>query len=59
MKFLLAIALFSLVILAHASEKKPVKNLQIGIKKKVENCPIKSRKGDSLSMYVFSNQMNL
>jgi FK506-binding protein 2 len=50
MKYLLAIALFSLMVLAQASEKKPVKTLQIGIKKKVENCPIKSRKGDSLSM---------
>lgn len=27
------------------------KKLQIGIKKRVENCPIKSRKGDVLNMH--------
>ena len=32
-------------------EKKSVKKLQIGIKKRVENCTIKSRKGDLLSMH--------
>ena len=31
-----------------ADEKK--KQLQIGIKKKVENCSIKSKRGDSLHM---------
>ncbi len=32
-------------------EKKSVKKLQIGIKKRVENCSVKSRKGDKLSMH--------
>ncbi|XP_014665070.1 PREDICTED: peptidyl-prolyl cis-trans isomerase FKBP2-like [Priapulus caudatus] len=35
----------------HGEEKKPVKKLQIGVKKRVENCEIKSRKGDVLSMH--------
>ncbi|XP_058495446.1 peptidyl-prolyl cis-trans isomerase FKBP2 [Solea solea] len=34
---------------ASGAEKK--KKLQIGIKKRVDNCPIKSRKGDVLNMH--------
>merc|ERR1711935_805258 len=36
---------------AAAPEKKPVKKLQIGGKKRVENCEQKSRRGDLLSMH--------
>jgi len=36
--------------LAGAEEKKPGK-LQIGVKKRVEDCAVRSRKGDSLSMH--------
>lgn len=36
---------------APAPEKKPVKKLQIGVKKRVENCDQKSRRGDLLSMH--------
>ena len=36
-------------------EKKSVTKLQIGVKKRVENCPIKSRKGDLLSMHYTVN----
>ena len=32
-------------------EKKPVTKLQIGVKKRVEDCKVRSRKGDSLSMH--------
>jgi len=32
-------------------QKKPVTKLQIGVKKRVENCQIKSRRGDSLKMH--------
>ena len=34
-----------------SEEKKSVKKLQIGVKKRVENCSIKSRKGDLLHMH--------
>jgi len=34
-----------------ASEKSKVTKLQIGVKKRVENCEMKSRKGDKLSMH--------
>ncbi|XP_051960960.1 peptidyl-prolyl cis-trans isomerase FKBP2-like [Xyrauchen texanus] len=37
-----------LVAVVHGAEKK---KLQIGIKKRVDNCPIKSRKGDVLNMH--------
>ncbi|XP_075426155.1 peptidyl-prolyl cis-trans isomerase FKBP2 isoform X2 [Ascaphus truei] len=40
---------FSLLPPALASEGR--KKLQIGVKKRVENCPIKSRKGDTLNMH--------
>jgi len=33
------------------SEQKKVTKLQIGVKKRVENCEMKSRKGDKLSMH--------
>ncbi|KAG5285070.1 hypothetical protein AALO_G00033760 [Alosa alosa] len=45
--FLLAVTLVSLCAVRGAEKKK----LQIGIKKRVENCPIKSRKGDVLNMH--------
>ena len=32
-------------------EKKPVTKLQIGVKKRVEDCKVRSRKGDSLQMH--------
>lgn len=46
----LVLAALAVVIVHAEGDKKAVKSLQIGIKKKVENCSIKSRKGDSLSM---------
>ncbi|KAL7853722.1 hypothetical protein AOLI_G00205660 [Acnodon oligacanthus] len=46
---LLAVTLMSLLAeVVHGAEKK---KLQIGIKKRVDNCPIKSRKGDVLNMH--------
>jgi hypothetical protein len=45
------LAAFAICVNAE-DDKKPLKKLQIGIKKRVENCPTKSRKGDSLQMYV-------
>lgn len=46
---LLAVTLVSVLREAvHGAEKK---KLQIGIKKRVDNCPIKSRKGDVLNMH--------
>ncbi|XP_066575112.1 peptidyl-prolyl cis-trans isomerase FKBP2 [Amia ocellicauda] len=44
-----AMALLSLSPLCLGSEGK--KKLQIGIKKRVDNCPVKSRKGDVLHMH--------
>ena len=44
---LLLLASSSLVL----SEQKKVTKLQIGVKKRVENCDMKSRKGDKLSMH--------
>merc|ERR1712029_724743 len=32
-------------------EEKKITKLQIGVKKRVEDCPMKSRKGDKLSMH--------
>ena len=34
-----------------AKAKKKVTKLQIGVKKRVENCKVKSRRGDSLQMH--------
>jgi hypothetical protein len=52
MKLVILLALFVVLSAVNAENKKEAskKSLQIGIKKKVENCPITSRKGDSLSM---------
>lgn len=45
----LAVTLMSvLMAVVHGADKK---KLQIGIKKRVDNCPIKSRKGDVLNMH--------
>jgi len=49
MNLLLAVTLMSIpMALVQGAEKK---KLQIGIKKRVDNCPIKSRKGDVLNMH--------
>lgn len=46
---MLAVTLTSILMaVVHGAEKK---KLQIGIKKRVDNCPIKSRKGDVLNMH--------
>ena len=37
--------------LVAAGEPKKITKLQIGVKKRVENCEVKSRKGDKLSMH--------
>ncbi|KAI1898713.1 hypothetical protein AGOR_G00075200 [Albula goreensis] len=47
--FLLAVTLVSFAPLAVKGGDK--KKLQIGIKKRVDNCPMKSRKGDVLHMH--------
>ncbi|KAB7496480.1 Peptidyl-prolyl cis-trans isomerase FKBP2 [Armadillidium nasatum] len=46
--------LFMLIVLARAEDEKKkdkVKKLQIGVKKRVENCPLRSRRGDLLHMH--------
>ncbi|XP_018421178.1 PREDICTED: peptidyl-prolyl cis-trans isomerase FKBP2 [Nanorana parkeri] len=43
--------LLVLFLLPPAFCKEGSKKLQIGVKKRVENCPIKSRKGDTLNMH--------
>lgn len=49
MNLLLAVTLMSIpMALVQGAEKK---KLQIGIKKRVDNCSIKSRKGDVLNMH--------
>ena len=50
MKFSIILIVFSLVLIAQA-EKTKTKQLQIGVKKRVENCQRTSKKGDRLSMY--------
>jgi hypothetical protein len=54
MKFEIVSFLFlSLIVqslLAEEATKKPKKGLQIGIKKKIDNCQRTSKKGDSLTM---------
>lgn len=45
----LSVAALSLCTLTVTGAEK--KKLQIGVKKRVENCPIKSRKGDVLNMH--------
>merc|ERR1719394_1050599 len=39
------------VSLVASAEKSKITKLQIGVKKRVENCEMKSRKGDKLSMH--------
>ena len=52
-----AVIVLAFVVFASAEDdKKPLKKLQIGIKKRVENCQTKSRKGDSLQMYISLNK---
>ncbi|NP_001085559.1 FKBP prolyl isomerase 2 S homeolog precursor [Xenopus laevis] len=40
-----------LFVLPSVSANEGRKKLQIGVKKRVENCPVKSRKGDTLHMH--------
>ena len=56
--YILAICVLVLVSVSLADEeegkkkeKKPVTKLQIGVKKRVEDCKVRSRKGDSLQMH--------
>ena len=56
--FVLSIVALALVSLTFAEdeepkkkEKKPVTKLQIGVKKRVEDCKVRSKKGDSLQMH--------
>lgn len=46
-KYWIALVLLSMIIVNALAEEK----LQIGIKKKVENCEQKSKKGDRLHMH--------
>ena len=45
------ISLLSNVSFAEEEKKTAVKKLQIGVKKRVENCDQRSRRGDVLSMH--------
>jgi FKBP-type peptidyl-prolyl cis-trans isomerase len=57
---LVCIVFLSLKAQANEETKKAAKKqLQIGIKKKVENCSITSKKGDSLSMHYTGKLGNL
>ena len=54
----LAVVILAVVSLTSADdeepkkkEKKPVTKLQIGVKKRVEDCKVRSKKGDSLQMH--------
>ncbi|XP_063418587.1 peptidyl-prolyl cis-trans isomerase FKBP2-like [Mytilus trossulus] len=40
-----------MVVQAWAGEEEKKKKLQIGVKKRVDNCTVKSRKGDTLHMH--------
>ena len=40
-------------------EKKPVTKLQIGVKKRVEDCKVRSRKGDSLQMHYTVSKLEI
>lgn len=48
---ILSLLLMACYMVAAAEEGKKVTKLQIGIKKRVDDCKVKSRKGDSLSMH--------
>lgn len=48
---LLAVILAVVVLESNAEEKKKVKKLQIGVKKRVKDCTRRSTKGDSLEMH--------
>jgi FK506-binding protein 2 len=50
-KYLIAIVVLMMVIVNTLAEEK----LQIGIKKKVDNCEQKSKKGDRLHMHYTVN----
>lgn len=45
------ITLTLIILTTVESKSDPVKKLQIGVKKRVENCPIKSKRGDLLHMH--------
>ena len=56
--FVLAVSILVLVSVCLADEeapkkkeKKPVTKLQIGVKKRVEDCTVRTKKGDSLQMH--------
>jgi len=49
--FSLLLLLCGLVALGLCEEKKAVTKLQIGVKKRVEDCEQRSKKGDSLQMH--------
>ena len=55
MRLLMVSGILCLLVAPHvisAEEKKErTKKLQIGIKKRVDNCKVKSRKGDMLHMH--------
>ena len=48
MRVLVLLPMLAMVCLG---EEKKVTKLQIGVKKRVENCEMKSRKGDTLHMH--------
>ena len=55
----ISLVLAAVIYTAHCDDdddKKP-KKLQIGIQKRAENCPMKSRKGDTLHMQYRVNLM--
>jgi len=51
MRVLLFSCLLTALVWASAAEEKKVTKLQIGVKKRVEDCTVRSKKGDSLHMH--------
>merc|ERR1711990_1372049 len=45
------LVLLPMMVVMCLGEEKKVTKLQIGVKKRVENCKMKSRKGDTLHMH--------
>lgn len=48
---LFALVLAVVILESNAETKKKVKKLQIGVKKRVQDCKMRSKSGDSLHMH--------
>lgn len=51
MKLPLLFVVVAMFVVAAAAEEKKVTKLQIGVKKRVEDCQVRSKKGDKLHMH--------